>query len=81
VRSWEPVRDRYKELFEGCGMIACVLPTTSAVEPGFSRLRGAKTDYCTNQSCLSLEGVMQASDLMLITGKVDLTFKFPTIPN
>jgi hypothetical protein len=62
-------------------MIACVLPTTSAVEPDFSRLRGAKTDYCTNLSSLALEGAVQASDLMLIAGKVDLTFKFPTIPS
>jgi hypothetical protein len=62
-------------------MIACVLPTTSAVEPDFSLLRGAKTGYCTNLSSLALEGAMPASDLMLIAGKVDLTFKFSTIPN
>jgi hypothetical protein len=50
-------------------------------EPDFSRLRGVKTDYCTNLSSLALEGEMQASDLMLIAGKVALTFKFPTIAN
>jgi hypothetical protein len=56
-------------------------PTTSAVELDFPRLRGAKPDYRTNLSCLALEDVMQASDFMLIAGKVDLTFKFHTIPN
>jgi hypothetical protein len=29
----------------------------------------------------SARGVMQASDLMLIAGKVDVPFKFPTKPN
>jgi hypothetical protein len=81
VEYWEPVSDRYKELFEFCGMIACVLPTTSAVESDFSRLRGAKTDYRANLLCQALDGVMQARDLMLIAGKVDVPFKFPTNPN
>jgi hypothetical protein len=81
VRSWEPVRDRYKALLEFCAIIACVLQTTSAVESDFSRLRGTKTDYRTNLSCLALEGELQASDLMLIASKVDLPFKFPSFPN
>jgi hypothetical protein len=62
-------------------MLACDLPTTSAVESDFSRRRGAKTDYRTNLSCQVFEGVMQASDLMLIADKVDVPFKFPAIPN
>jgi hypothetical protein len=43
VESWEPVRNRYMELFEFCRLIACVLPTSSAAESDFSRLGGAKT--------------------------------------
>jgi hypothetical protein len=70
VRLWEPVR--YKELFEVGGMIVCVLLTTSAVEADFSRLIGAKTDYRINLSCLALEGVMQASKLMVIAGKFNV---------
>jgi hypothetical protein len=79
--SWEPVSDRYKDLLEFCDMVACVLPTTSAFKANFSPLSGAKTVYRANLSCLGLEGVMQASGLMLIAGKVDVPFKFPTIPN
>jgi hypothetical protein len=56
--SWEPVSDRYKDLLEFCDMIACNLPTTSAFEADFSPLRGAKTVYRANLSCLGLEGVM-----------------------
>jgi hypothetical protein len=55
--------------------------TTSAVEFDFPRLRGAKPDYRNSLSCLALEDVMQASDFMLIAGKVDVSFKFHTIPN
>jgi hypothetical protein len=43
VEPWEPVRNRYKDLFEFCRLIACVLPTSSAAESDFSRLGGAKT--------------------------------------
>jgi hypothetical protein len=46
-------------------MLAAVLPRTARVEPDFSSLRGTKSDYRGNLSCLSLEGVMQETDLLL----------------
>jgi hypothetical protein len=46
-------------------MLASVLPRTACVEADFSSLRGTKSDYRSNLSCLSLEGVMQETDLLL----------------
>jgi hypothetical protein len=44
----------------------------------FQRLRGAKSDY-RNMSCLFLEGVMQASDPVLISNFVAFPFKVPSL--
>jgi hAT family C-terminal dimerisation region len=76
---WLLVRDRYPDLFKICTTIACVMPTTAAVESNFSRLRCAKTDYRGNLSCLVLEGAMQASDLLMIADKVSVPFSFPRV--
>jgi hypothetical protein len=45
-------------------MLASVLPTTACVEADFSSLRGTKSDYRSNLSCLSLEEVTQETDLL-----------------
>jgi hypothetical protein len=63
---WQPVRERYPELFASNAMLASVLPTTACVEADFSSLRGSKSDYRSNLACLSLEGVMQETDLLVV---------------
>jgi hypothetical protein len=45
-------------------MLASALPATACVDADFSRLRGTKPEYRSNLSCLSLEEVMQATDLL-----------------
>jgi hypothetical protein len=55
------------------------MPTTTAVESDFSRLRCVKTDYRGNLSCLALEGTMQASYLLMVAHKVSVPFCFPRV--
>jgi hypothetical protein len=76
--SWDQISSQYPELFAFCGMIASVMSTTAFVESDFSRLRGAKSDHRCNMSCLSLEGINQVSDLVIISKSVDVPFKFPS---
>jgi hypothetical protein len=77
IDLWEPVIERYPELFAFYAMLASALQTTACTEADLSRLRGTKSDYMSNLSCLSLEEVMQASDLLLLADFVDVPFTLP----
>jgi hypothetical protein len=56
-------------------VLASVLPTKACVESDFSCLKGAKEDYSGNLSDITLEVVMQASDLL--PDLVDVPFTPP----
>jgi hypothetical protein len=46
-------------------MLASVPPTTACVEADFSSLRRTKSDYRCNLYCISPEGFMLETDLLL----------------
>jgi hypothetical protein len=61
------------ELVVFYGMLASFLPTTASVESDFSRPKRTKSHDRRNTSCLSLEGAIQANDLLL-ADLVDVPF-------
>jgi hypothetical protein len=63
------------ELFGIYGMLAPVQLTTACIESDLSRPRGTKSDNRSTISCLSLEGVLQANDLL--ADLVDVPFTLP----
>jgi hypothetical protein len=59
-------------------MLASARPTTACVEAYFSHLAGTMSDCRRNLSFLSLERIMQATDLLLLLADlVDVIFTLP----
>jgi hypothetical protein len=76
---WEPVHERYPELFALYGMLASALPTTACVQADSSRLSGSKSDHRSKLSSLSIEAVRQATGRLLLADLVDVPFTLPAI--